>query len=283
MKKILLATMLMISFGAEAASPTSAPQEVMASAPKGTTLLFYTDSGNQPHADAAAVFETAPDKDGVRWRTLTIFGKKDGVFVEDVRTDKLMACSKCSQFHDDPFDPENFKVGRGHIRIDQMDGGEKPTTTTLELTRQSGAWHVIKATRRTVDVGRYNDRTRALPIPASDLVKDMDAKWDVPWYLNTLLLNHKNNAFIFLHGDLSTEAMWQTQKGRCDQQDCVILVQQRDGCISLVRDSKGKSYPGSTSNPKKEDESISDAMKACTSDGGVECEEIRTDCSRGIF
>lgn len=266
-----------------ASPPPSAPPEVMAVAPKDTTLLFFKTSGNQPNADAAAVFETAPDKDGVKWRTLSLFGKKDGKFVPDFSSDKLIACSKCSQFHSDPFHAENVEIGLGRMEIDQMDRGEKPSTTSFTLSRKFGQWRVVKATQRLVDKGMDNDRTQKLPIPSSGLAKDMDAKWSVPWYLNTLLLNHKTNAFSFLHGDLSVEEMWKSHAGDCNPKDCAILVQQGDGCISLARDSKNQSFPGSTGNPKKEQESISKAMEACTASGGIDCKVVRTDCTRGIL
>lgn len=283
MKTPLLAALLALPIGAMASPPPSAPPEVLSAAPKGTTLLFFAISGDQPNADAAAVFETAPDKDGVRWRTLSVFGKKDGELKPDFSSEKLIACSLCSQFHDDPFDTENFKVSAGRVHIEQMDGGEKPSTTILDLARQSDGWHVINATRRTVDVGRYNDRTHKLSIPSSGLAKDMDAQWSVPWFINTLLLNQKTNAFSFSHDNLSNEDMWKSQKEECNPQDCKILVQQGDGCISLARDSKGNSFPGSTKNPKKKGDAISQAMSACASSGGSDCKVVRTDCTKGIL
>lgn len=282
MRKNLLATLLALPLLAMVSPPPSAPPEVMAAAPKDATLLFFKTSGNQANADAAAVFETAPDKDGVRWRTLSLFGKKDGKFVPDFSSDKLIACSKCSQFHDDPFYPDAFKVNLGNIHIDQVDGGEKPSSTSLGFSRKSGIWKVTEATQRMVDAGRYNDRTQKLPLPSSGLAKDMDAKWILPWYLNTILINNKDNTFSFLHGDLSNDAVWKRAK-ECNLHDCTILIQKRDGCLSLVRDSKGKSYAGSTDNPKAEDEAKSSAMNACATAGGVKCENVRTDCSKGIF
>lgn len=283
MEKYLLAAMLSLPPLAMASPPPSAPPEVMAAAPKGTTLLFFASSGNQSNADAAAVFETTPDKDGVKWRTLSLFGRKEGKFVEDFSNDKLIACSKCSQYHDEQFYTEMVQMSPGHIYIEQQDGGEKPSTTILDFQRKSGKWMIAKATRETVDFGRYNDRTEKLPIPKSGLAVDMDIKWIVPTYLNTLLLNKKDNSFSFLHGHPTTDAMWSSRKGDCNQTDCTILVQQGDGCISLVRDASQKSFAGKTANPKGKNEAVADAMKACESANGIKCEEVRTDCTRGIL
>lgn len=59
----------MTSAPAFASSPFKAPEapaEVTAAAPAGTMLLSFASIGDQPNADAAAVFETAPDKNDVR-------------------------------------------------------------------------------------------------------------------------------------------------------------------------------------------------------------------------
>ncbi|WP_049622962.1 DUF4189 domain-containing protein [Frateuria defendens] len=281
----LLAAMLAVSpLSVLAALPSPrAPAEVAATAPEGTTLLAFATSGDQPHADAAAVFETRPDKEGVRHRTLVLFGKNDGRFVEDFSSDRLIACSMCSQFHDDPFDADYLKVTPGRVRIVQMDGGEKPSTTTLDLARQAGVWHVKAASRRTVEMGRYDERVERLLLPTSGLAKDMDAQWHVPVYLNTLLVNRKNGKFMFLHGHPTVDAMWESQKGDCTRQDCTVLAQQQDGCISLVRDESARSFGGESPDPKGEQQAASRAMAACNAAGGKACKEIRTDCTRGIL
>ncbi|WP_161805590.1 DUF4189 domain-containing protein [Frateuria defendens] len=285
MRRLPVAAALMaaasLSFAAQ--SSPKAPAEVIAAAPAGATLLAFSASGDAPDADAAAVFETSPDKDGVTHRTLTVFGKKDGRFVADFSSDKLIACSKCSQFHTDPFRPRHLKVAPGHVHIDQFDSGEKPSTMTLDLTRQAGAWHVTGATRETVVAGREKDTTETLPLPPSGLAKDMDAKWRVPVFLNTLLVDHKNGKFAFLHGDVSNEAMWKNQKSDCSKEDCTVLVQQQDGCISLVRDESSRSFGGASPNPDDEKEAVTQAINACVAAGGKVCKEVRTDCSKGIL
>ncbi|PTR30928.1 uncharacterized protein DUF4189 [Luteibacter sp. OK325] len=265
------------------AEPTpSAPAEIVASAPQGTHLLAFKASGDQVDADAVAVFETPPDKDGVTYRDLIIFGKKDGKFAPEVSSDKIIACSKCSQFHDDPFMVEGLDVKHGHIHIDQEDGGEKPTTTIIDLTRQSGEWHVKSASRHIVVMGRYEERTVVLPLPKSGLAKDMDAEWAIPVYLNTLIVNQKTGKSWILTGDESQEAVWKHMVGRCDKQDCKILVQQQDGCISLVRDESSRPFSGASSDNKEKKQAVSQAMDACNAAGGKACKEVDTQCRRGI-
>ena len=260
----------------------SAPTEVVAAAPRDTKLIAFKTSGDQVDANAVAVFETPPDKDGVTYRDFTIFGKKDGKFVPEVTSNKLIACSKCSQFHDDPFMVEGLDVKQGHIRIDQEDGGEKPTTTIIDLTRQSGEWHVKSANRHLVVMGRYEERTVVLPLPKSGLAKDMDAQWVIPIYLNTLIVNQKTGKSWILTGDESQDAVWKHMIGRCDKQDCKILVQQQDGCISLVRDESSRPFSGASSDSKQEKQAVSQAIDACNAAGGKACREVDTQCRRGI-
>jgi hypothetical protein len=281
----LSAVAVLMAFPAMSATtpaPPSAPAEVVAAAPHGTRLLAFKTSGDQVDADAVAVFETSPDKDGVTYRDLIIFGKKDGKFVPAMMSGKLIACSKCSQFHDDPFLVEGLDVEHGHVHIDQEDGGEKPTTTIIDLTRQSGEWNVKSASRRIVVMGRYDERTFVLPSPKSGLAKDMDAQWAIPLYLNTLIVNQKTGKSWILNGDESQDAVWKRMVGRCDEHDCKILVQQQDGCISLVRDESSRPFSGATSDNKNTKQSVSEAMDACKAAGGTACKEVDTQCRRGI-
>ena len=260
-----------------------APAEILSAAPKNATLLSFASSGDQPNADAVAVFETQPDKDSVKYRTLVFFGKKDGQFIPDFASDKIIACSKCSQFHDDQFYPSHVKVTPGHVHIDQFDAGEKPSQTFLDFVRKADGWHVFIARRETVVAGNGPTKVENLPLPASGLARDFDAKWSVPVFINTLLINHKNGKFSFLHGHTSIDDMWQSQRGDCNKTDCTILVQQQDGCIALVRDASSRYFGAGTPDPKGEKAPVSKAMSECEKAGGKQCEEIRTDCSTGIL
>jgi hypothetical protein len=154
----------------------------------------------------------------------------------------IIACSKCSQFHDDPFAHANVKVTPGHIHFDQMDGGEQPSTTTLDFVRKDSRWVVTTATRVSVDEGRYDSKTEKLPIPASRLVKDMDGAWSVPTYFNALAVESKSDGFMFVHGDSSRDELHRSVQSECKGGDCKVLVEQQDGCISLVRDGTGHSF-----------------------------------------
>ena len=262
--------------------PPSPPTEVVAAAPQSTRLLAFKTSGDQVNADAVAVFETPPDKDGVMHRHLIIFGKKDGKFVPEVKSNRLIACSKCSQFHDDPFAYANLKVTQGHIHLDQMDGGEQPSTTALDFVRKDTHWVVTTATRVSVEEGRYDSKTEKLPIPASGLVKDMDGAWSVPTYFSALAVESKSNRFMFFHGDGTREELQGSIKSECKDGDCKVLVEQQDGCISLVRDGNGRSFGAGTPDAGRKDEAIAAAMATCSSAGGNQCKAVRTDCSTGV-
>lgn len=260
----------------------SVPPEVNAAAPVGTTLVAFATSGDQPNADAAAVFEGAADKEDVRHRTLVVFGKREGKFVPDFSNDKIIGCSKCTQFHDDPFWPGHFKVNAGRILLDQFDSGQKPSTTTIELARKGAVWYVTAAERQTVEGGDGASSLRKLPLPASGLAKDMDGEWGIPVVFNTLLINNKNGKFMLYHGGSSSEQVWQTLKSDCNKGDCTVLVQQQDGCISLAKSADGRFFGAGTPNPRDKKAAISKAVDACSVSGGKQCEAIRTDCSRGI-
>jgi hypothetical protein len=189
----------------------------------------------------------------------------------------------CSQFHDDQFSPAHLKVTPDHVHIDQFDGGMKESNTALDLVRLAGVWHVTSATRRTV-IGGYGEETmQKLPLPTSGLAKDMDLKWTVQVFLNTLLINKKQNGkFMFSHGDTSVAAMWANQEGDCNPHDCTVLVQQQDGCISLVRDESSRSFGGGNPDYNDQTRSVAQAMSACKAAGGKACKEVRTDCHKGI-
>jgi hypothetical protein len=278
---------LLVSSGSALAAPPArhapdTPAEISSAAPAGSSLLAYESSGTQPDADAVAVFETPADKDGTQYRTLTIFQRKDGKFVPILSSDKIIGCSRCTQFHDDPFWPDNVKVTPGRIEINQGDGGETSSETGILLIRRSGDWKVDRAVRSFVDGGRGPAKVSNLPLPASGLAKDFDAKWSVPFYLNTLMVNNRTGAFMLTHRGTSPDQVWETLKDDCNKQDCTILVQQQDGCISLVKDGKGRFFGAGIPNSRDKKAAISKATDACTAAGGRQCEAIRTDCTRGI-
>ncbi|PTR30930.1 uncharacterized protein DUF4189 [Luteibacter sp. OK325] len=277
----LAALMAFPAMSKAAEPPPNAPAEIVAAAPQGTHLLVFKASGDQVDANAVAVFETSPDKDGVTYRDLIIVGRKDGKFVPEVSSDKIIACSKCSQFHDDPFAFANLKVTPSHVHLDQMDGGEQPSTTTMDFVRKDATWVVTTATRVSVEEGRYNSRTEKLPKPASGLVKDMDGAWIVPTYFNALAVENKTNRFMFLHGYGTHEELQGSIKSECKGSDCKILVEQQDGCMSLVRDSTARSFAAGTPNAGTKDDAVAFAIAACSRAGGGQCRVVRTDCSTG--
>lgn len=278
-------TLLATSMSAPATaqpSSTSAPAEVMTAAPAGTTILYFAESGSQPDAAAAAVFESAPDREGVRRRTLAVFGKREGTFIPQFSNDKVIGCSKCTQFHDDPFWPDNVKVATNHITIDQGDGGETPSTTSISLVLRDGVWKVEHAIRKVVRGGRGEGATETISLPPSGLAKDLDVKWTVPVFYNTIVVNNTTGRFMFRHQTPTPEGVWDEIKGRCNKQECSIVVQQQDGCISLVQDASAKSFGAGTPDEKNESAASAKAMAACQAAGGQQCKVVRTDCTKGI-
>lgn len=266
-----------------AAAFPQGPAEVAIAAPSGMTLLAFKASSETEDATGAAVYETPPDANRVRLRTLTLFRRQSGRFVPEATSDKAIACSKCSQFHDDPFDSDGLDVSAHHVRIVQTDSGEKPSTTTLDVVWKNGAWHVTKATRVTVAMGRYAEKIEPLPLPESGLLKDTDAQWSVPQYLNTLVIDPASHKFMFLHGDLTQEEVRKQMADECRDGTCHIAVQQHDGCIGLARDAQQRLFSGTTTNPKASAEAASKAAQACRAAGGRACEAVRTDCSVGVL
>lgn len=265
------------------ASADVAP-EVIAAAPQGTRLISFRSSGPQSDADAIAVYETAPDQEGVRHRDLVVFRRKSGKFIPEIRSGKIIACSKCSQFHDDPFDDGNVGVTPGRIHIEQMDGGEKPSTTILDFVRKADAWRVTEATRITVEEGRGEQVTEKLPLPASGLMQDMDARWSVPTFFNAVVVNDKTHKFAFLHGSRTPAELEKSIAMSCrDGSDCRVLVRQQDGCMSLVRDEKLRAFAVGIQGSKDKQNAVALALAKCRVEGNGKCEEVRTDCSTGVL
>lgn len=254
----------------------------MAAAPAGATIIAFATSGVKPNADAAAVFEGAPDIGDVRHRTLVVFGMKDGKFVPQFANNNVIGCSKCTRFHDDPFWTDNVKVSPGHITIEQGDGGETPSTTSISFVRRGGIWKVERATREIVIGGRGELRAETISLPLSGLAKDLHAKWLVPVFYNTIIVNNTTGRFIFRHGTPTPDGVWDEVKGRCDKQECSIVVQQKDGCISLVQDASARSFGAGAPDEKNENAASAMAMAACQAAGGRQCTVIRTDCTRGM-
>ena len=264
------------------ASP-QAPAEVAGAAPAGMTLLSFKASGTQAGATGVAVYESAPDGEGVRHRQLTLLGNTSGKFTPEATSAKLIACSKCSQYHDDPFYPDHVQVSAGRVHIDQFDGGEMPSTTSLDIVQKQGKWYVAKATRVTYEAGEGDPHQEKLPLPASGLVQDMDARWSVPTYYSALAANDASGKFAFEHGATTLQQLQKSIAEDCQGPTCRVLVQQQDGCMSLVRDSSGKSFGAGVADPEAKADAVAKAMAACKTDVGTGCKEVRTDCSKGIL
>lgn len=302
-----LAALLLLPFavpapGAEA--PPDVPADVLAVVPDGMRLLTFKTAG--PRNDgfdkagegyiAAAVYETASDTDGVRYRTLTLFIRKDGRFVPELTNDKVIACSKCSQFHDDPFIPDHLEVITGHIaKILQMDGGMHSSTTELVFFRRNdGQWVVTKAERITYEYGLDDEVLKEqLPLPASGLVRDMDAHWIVPEYFSTLVVNQRRHRYTFLSGahslaQVGREIRAKVNDTRNDRRVCTVESHcevaaqlHHDGCISVVESESLQLFGGSTQELKAS-KAIANAMAACSAAGGKACTALRTECNVGV-
>jgi hypothetical protein len=268
-----------------AGTPPLIPAEVSASAPPGTTLLAYQASGAKDGAIAAAVYETSPDAEGVRHRVLTVFGNKTGKFIPEASNDRIIACSKCTQFHDDAFAPKYIEVSADRVHIDQFDSGEMPSTTSIDFERRRGAWYVGKATRVTYEAGGGIPLRENLPLPTSGLLQDMDGQWSVPPSFIAIVANDTTGRYSFLHGYHTAQELQKSIDGSytCKVAGCrVLLKQSHDGCLSLARDSNGKSFGVATVDPQAKTEATHGAIDACKVAGGTECKEVETRCSSGI-
>lgn len=289
MKTVLRASIAaMVAAAAWSTSAEALPQpppEVIAAAPARTTLLAYKANSTQSGATAVAVYETAPDRDGVKHRQMTIFDNKDGKFIPESTSDKLIACSMCSQFHDDSFYADHVEVSADHVHIDQFDSGEMPSTTSLDFVQKQGQWYVTKATRVTYEAGGGEPAREELPLPASRLVQDMDGRWSVPVYFNAIVVNDTTGRYSFPHGSHTVKELQDdiATSFTCKAAGCrVVLQTQQDGCMSLVRDGSGKWFAGSNTDPESKAGALDKAMAACRSGGSSTCKEVETRCNKGF-
>jgi hypothetical protein len=270
-------------FTALAASTPTAPAEIAAAAPAGTQLIFFKAAAT----DAIAVYETAADTSGTKRRDLIVFRNQDGTFSPVAQNDKVIACSTCSQFHDDPFNGGSYvTVKPGHIHIEQMDSGETPSTTTFEFAYDStaGTWRVTDATRVDVKDGRGTPVSRKLPLPASGLLSDLNGQWQHPVYWNALVVNRLKHSFSFILSKPSEKALDASIHASCtDASACQVLVKQNDGCMGLVRDADKAFFSATSPDPKAEDAVSDKALAACKAGGKGECEAVRTECSTGAM
>ncbi|HEX7814574.1 DUF4189 domain-containing protein [Dyella sp.] len=279
----------MVLFSGVAVAQVSAPAEVTAAAPKGTHLVFFRASGEQVGADAVAVFETAADASGAKQRDLVVFRKQASGFTVVAHNDKVIACSTCSQFHDDPFSAgQHIEVSPGHIHIEQMDSGETPSTTTFDFSDDTSArqWRVTDASRVQVKNGRGKGVTRKLPLPASGLLADMDGQWSTPTFWNALVVNDQKHTFSFLLSKPSEQAIdaaIHASSSCADGAACRVLVKQHDGCMGLARDADKTFFSATSPDPKAEDAVAKQALAACKAGGKGDCETVRTECSTGAM
>lgn len=274
-----------VAMPALADTPPRTPTEVIAAAPPGTTLLAYQASGPQSGATSVAVYESTPDSDGVRHRQLIIFKEENGKFVPEASSKRLIACSKCTQFHDDPFSPKYVEVSESRVHIDQFDSGEMPSTTSIDLERRQGQWYVTKATRVTYEAGAGDPLKENLPLPTSGLAQDMGGRWSVPPSFSAIVVNDVTGRYSLLHDYHTAQDLQQSIAGShtCKVAGCrVLLKQSHDGCLSLVRDNNGMSFGAATVDPQAKTAAMAEAMAACKVAGGRECKEVETRCNSGI-
>jgi Domain of unknown function (DUF4189) len=284
---ILVSLATLACCGAQAADAPTAPTEIAAAAPAGTHLIFFKASGDATAADAVAVYETSANSAGTKQRDLIVFRKQGGKFAPVAQNDKIIACSTCSQFHNDPFDGGSYvTVKPGHIHVEQMDSGETPSTTSFEFAYDtaSGKWRVTDATRVDVKDGRGTAKSRKLPLPASGLLSDMDGQWQQPVYWNALVVNEQKHSFSFILSKPSEKALDAAVHASCaDASACRVLVKQNDGCMSLARDADKAFFSASSTDPKAEDAVSDKALATCKAGGKGECEAVRTECSTGAM
>jgi hypothetical protein len=269
-----------------AEAPPSAPAEVATLAPAGTKLIFFKASGTTEGSDAVAVFE-ASTASGPAQRDLLVLRKKDGVFRLADRNDKLIACSTCGQFMDDPFlNDGDVSVTPGHIRISQMDSGENqsgvnyqfaydPATSTWKVT---GGERVVAA-----DMGHDPAKTQKAALPASGLLKDVDAHWAPVSYWNGVVVNDKDHSFFSSVSVKSEQALDAELKKECtDASSCHVVIKQQNGCYALVKDENQAFFTATVAKKRSADEASAKALAECKAHGKGKCEIQRNDCSTGF-
>ncbi|MDQ0010329.1 hypothetical protein J2T07_002519 [Luteibacter jiangsuensis] len=265
-------------------TPISAPAEVEALSPTGMHLIFFKTSGDQPDADAAAVFETNSGDRDSRQRELILLRKKDGRFHEVDRNDKIIGCTTCDQFRQDPFLDRHITVTPGHISILHTDSGEKESTAEYQLVYDSGIshWRITSAKRTDFELGQGNGVSQAIPLPSSGLMKDFDAKWKARSFWTAIVVNDVSHQFHFVSSVPSERELDVTMNRRCnDPSTCRILVKQQDGCVALVQDELKNFFASALPLKRSEAQAEGKAMSECKLHGHGTCTPIRTGCTLG--
>jgi hypothetical protein len=262
----------------------AAPKEVIPLAPRNTHLIDFKANSNESEGNAVAVFETNGEEGASRFRTLLILRKQNGQFKEVDRSDKIIACSTCGQFRDDPFKERDIVVKPNEIEIRHADAGERQSTAYFRLAFDPAArhWHVVAATRTDITLGRYDERTYSLPLPASGLVRDFDAGWTPRSYWTGVSIEAQSHKFHFESSAPSKESLDQALAGACrDKNDCRIIVSQQDGCVALAEDEDKAFFTSKLSLKRSTKQVTQEALADCIAKGAGTCKVIRAECSLG--
>lgn len=247
-------------------------------------LIFFKTSGDQPNADAAAVFETNGGDRESRQRELILLRKRDGRFHEVDRNDKIIGCTTCDQFRQDPFLDRHITVSPGHISILHIDSGEKESTAEYQLVYDPGIshWRITSAKRTDVELGRGIAVNRTLPLPPSGLMKDFDAQWKARSFWTAIVVNDTSHQFHFVSSMPSERELDDTINKRCNSPSaCRVLVRQQDGCVALVQDELNNFFAAALPLKRSETQAEGKAMSECKLHGHGACTSVRNECTLG--
>lgn len=262
------------------------PAELKAFIPPGQKLLVYKGSGN----DVALVIEKqkadadAPDITKGQ-RTLLLLHRIDGTLQTVLSNDKVIACSTCGDFMDDPFADHLLTLTPGHIHVEQYHGGRQPSSAIYDFTYDAASkqWRVSNAVNtRFADSGEGEKTIEKLPLASPALLSDFDPNWHKPEFWGGYAVNDKAHTFAAIV-DASDEASLDKSIHDSCQSDgkCHVLVKQLYGCMALARDGAGQFYTATSQKKKAADDVAHDALKQCTAGSKGACEVLRHSCSTG--
>jgi len=276
---LLAATIAPMAAATAAGGAAATPLAVVEATPPGASLLVYKADNVASPGTAAAVFETT--KDGVKYRELAIFNVVEGRITLAVRNSKVVACSKCGEMRDDPFEfTDSLDVKEDEVELDQFHGGPSQSHTYIKLVREPGTnqWIVGSTHRSVYFFGNGTAYKEKLPQPASGLARDLDAEWS-PLRWNGIAIDHIKKLPIYIQDTYSKSEFDKFKRQECSGPGaCTIAIRQNDGCMALAKDDRAGYFHASSPSAQERQTTEQSALAKCSVEGAGDCSVIYSKC-----
>ncbi len=268
------------------------PAEVQALVPTGMKLIFFrADNGRAERSDAIAILEqakkSADPNESTGPRPLIMLRKTGGVYKEEARNDKIIACSNCGEDMDDPFTPDGIELTPDHLVVEQDHGPASSAVYKFMRDPKSQQWIVVSAVNtlaeQSMAAGKFIKTPTRLKLPTPPFLTNFDPGWRTPQFWNAVVVNDKTHDFSFLKSSSNEKDLDERIDDNCKKSGvCHVLAKQLIGCVALVKGHSGIFYAGSSSTVKgnAENKAKSSALNECAKHSPGACEAIRSDCSQ---